>query len=71
MLTEPQARKLTAAVLAAGKKLAKDAALSVSMDSGRAANTRFARSEITSTGDVDDTTLTCVTPAAPSARPGP
>ncbi|MCC6993265.1 MAG: TldD/PmbA family protein [Deltaproteobacteria bacterium] len=58
MLTEPQARKLTAAVLAAGKKLAKDAALSVSMDSGRAANTRFARSEITSTGDVDDTTLT-------------
>lgn len=58
MLTQPQARKLTDAVLSAGKKLAKDAALSVSVQTGRAANTRFARSEITSTGDVDDTVLT-------------
>jgi predicted Zn-dependent protease len=42
-------------ILSLGKKTAAGAELQVRLTSGRSANTRFARSEITSTGDVDET----------------
>jgi len=58
MLTQAQMKKLLDGVVAAGKKLAKGADFAASAYSARASNTRFARSEITSTGDVDDTVVT-------------
>ncbi|HZN95675.1 MAG TPA: DNA gyrase modulator, partial [Myxococcales bacterium] len=43
--------------LAAAKRLAPTAAAFVRLESRRDANLRFARSEVTSSGDVDETTL--------------
>ncbi len=51
------ARKHLDRVLGLAKKLAAGAEVSASLSSSRSANTRFARSELTSNGDVAQTTL--------------
>src|SRR2546427_387888 len=45
-------------ILAQARTVVSGADVAVSLFSGRAANTRFARHQITSTGDVDETTVT-------------
>lgn len=57
-LDEATSKKLLAGVIATAKKLEPGAEIRASLSSGRAANTRFARGGITSTGDVAETTLT-------------
>jgi predicted Zn-dependent protease len=52
-----QAQKLLDQVIAEGRRLAADAEIQASLRSVRDANTRFARNEITSTGDVEETVL--------------
>ncbi len=56
-LDAKSSKKLLDDVLAVGRKAAPGADLRLSLTSGRRANTRFARGEITSAGDVDDTVL--------------
>jgi predicted Zn-dependent protease len=51
------AKKLADQVLGLAKKAAPGAQVAVNIGSGRDANTRFARNEITSTGDVEETTV--------------
>lgn len=58
MLNEKQARATAADVLKAVRKGAAGAEATVWLTSGRSANTRFARNEITSTGDVEETAIT-------------
>lgn len=52
-----QARSLLSMALAAARKAAPGAEVRVSMEEGRAANTRFARSQISTTGEVGETRL--------------
>jgi len=54
---EPAMARLIGQVLELGKKTLPGAELLVSLRGERSANTRFARSEITSTGDVDEVSL--------------
>src|SRR5262245_51911990 len=56
MIDRKAAQKVVDDVLAEAKKLT-GAETQVSLTAVRAANTRFARSEVTSTGDSDDTTV--------------
>ncbi len=56
-LSEKEATKLLESVLAIAKTTAAGAEILTSVDAGRDANTRFARNEITSTGDVEETTV--------------
>jgi predicted Zn-dependent protease len=56
-LDEKRSRKLTSDVLAIAREVAPGAAVTVSVSSGRSANTRFARNQITSTGDVEETSV--------------
>ena len=51
-------KRLLASVIAAAKKLAPGSEIRASLESGRAANTRFAKGGITSTGEVAESTLT-------------
>lgn len=53
----PNLEGALAAALAAAKRLAPDAGALVRLESRRDANLRFARNEVTSSGDVDETTL--------------
>ena len=50
-------QQLAEALLAAGKAAAKGADVFARVDAGRSAHTRFARSEVTTAGDVDDVSL--------------
>jgi predicted Zn-dependent protease len=60
MLDAAHSKKILTEAVAAAKKAATGAGVEVSASlvSGREANTRFARNEITSSGDVDETTVT-------------
>jgi predicted Zn-dependent protease len=57
VLDAAKAKKQLDKVLGLARKLAPGAEIAVSLASSRSANTRFARSELTSNGDVTDTTL--------------
>jgi predicted Zn-dependent protease len=52
-----EAEKLISQILGIARKLAPTAEVGVSLRSGRSANTRFAKNEITSSGDVDETSV--------------
>lgn len=58
ILAPGDAQGLLDSIVAQARKAAPGAQISASLTSGRFANTRFARNEITSTGDVDETTVT-------------
>jgi predicted Zn-dependent protease len=57
-LDRARAQRVLGEVLALARRAAPRADVVASLVSGRTANTRFARSEITSTGDVEETTVT-------------
>lgn len=57
-LDRAKSQELLAGVIATANKLAPGAEIRASLESGRAANTRFAMGGITSTGDVAESTLT-------------
>jgi predicted Zn-dependent protease len=56
-LDESKSRKLTEDILAVARQVAPGADVFVSATSGRAANTRFASNQITSSGDVEETSV--------------
>jgi predicted Zn-dependent protease len=58
MLGEKDLKKISGEVLRLAGKVAAGSEAFVAVSSSRAANTRFAESEITSTGDVDETSVT-------------
>jgi predicted Zn-dependent protease len=57
MRSEKELKKIAAEALRLAGKAAPDSEAFVSVSSTRSANTRFAESEITSTGDVDETSI--------------
>lgn len=56
-LSQSAAQKLLDGILTQARTVAAGADVSVSLNAGRSANTRFAREQITSTGDVEETTV--------------